>query len=163
MKLLLTIAGVKVYQDQKRKVTFTAGAMIDGDGDPLNVDNDPHWQAGTALNYQGKPINAQRVPYAVIPPELRDKALGVVMGCLVKLTNLKNGKSCAAVIADEGPPGKLGEISCEAARRLGIPASALNGGTHEKIVRYELLCGVPATVDGITYGLVKAPKRRAKK
>lgn len=69
-------------------------------------------------------VNAERVPYISIPPELRE--MGVGMGDLAYVVHGELGSP--AIVADEGPRGKIGEGSIALATALGIPASARTGG-----------------------------------
>ena len=47
--------------------------------------------------------------------------------CVVRITNLANGRSCVARVADRGPfvAGRLIDVSTEVARRLGFHAKGL--------------------------------------
>jgi hypothetical protein len=99
-------------------------------------------------------VDSYSVPYIVVPPMIRYKARGVVLGCMVQLTNTRNKKSVAAVVADIGPHTKIGEISMAAARALGIAWNPIVGGTDDKIVSYEIRPGVAAVVNGVTYDLI---------
>lgn len=69
-------------------------------------------------------VDAGRVPYVSIPPELR--ALGVRMGdaCQVRY----RGQCVAAIVAEVGPHGKLGEGSIALALALGLDGSPIHGG-----------------------------------
>lgn len=98
-------------------------------------------------------VDSETVPYVAIPPIIRRGVKGIVLGCRAKLTNLENGKTVEAVVADVGPAAKIGELSIAAARALGIPPSPRNGGVDRKIIHYELFPGVSAVVNGVTYPL----------
>lgn len=89
-------------------------------------------------------VESSVVPYAVIPPLIRKKCKGVVLGCLVKMTNARNGKTVMGVVADIGPGAKIGELSIAAADALGIPSSPKSGGTASRIVLYEMWPGTAA-------------------
>lgn len=150
MKIIATIEGHEITEEDNGSVTFTAGANIDNDGPNGNPEGDPYHQEETSLRLNGKSINAETVPYIVVPPAIIRGVAPVVLGCEAVVWY---GPKCVnAVTADIGPKNKLGEISVECARRLGINPSPLHGGVSGG-VHYELHPGVPAVVDGITYPL----------
>ena len=152
MRRLATIENEDILEQDDLSVTFKAKAADDGDGAPSSH-GDACYQPYTSLRFHGKSINADTVPYVVVPPVIARLVKGVVLGCRALIKNTLNGKSCIAVVADIGPEKKLGEISTEAERRLGLPASPVSGGTSAHIVEYTLWPGVPAVVDGVTYDL----------
>jgi len=67
MKILGTIAGVNISILEDGSLLYIAGATIDCDGSD-NRHNDPCWQAETSLRHGGKSIDAESVPYVVVPP-----------------------------------------------------------------------------------------------
>lgn len=101
-------------------------------------------------------VDSETVPYVAIPPIIRTGVKGIVLGCRAFLTNLQNGKTVEAVVADIAPKNSIGELSIAAARELGIPSSPRNGSTSDRIVHYELFPGVSAVVNGFTYPLISA-------
>jgi hypothetical protein len=137
-------------------VIWTAKMAVDCDGMPENSYNDPYYQRETSLSYHGRPINADMVPYLVVPPLIRNGVQPVVMGCQGAIINMENGLSTPAVVADQGPEDKLGEASCESASRVGLDRDPNHGGTDEHIIRYMIWPGIPAMVDGIEYNLQPA-------
>lgn len=133
-------------------VQYTAKAAIDCDGSD-NRHNDKYWQADTSLHYNGKPIDAELVPYVVVPPLIIKGVKEIVLGSQATVTNTKTNQSTRAVVADVGPKRKIGEISCECARRIGLSGNPNYGGTEDKVIRYEIAVGVPAIINGIKYSL----------
>lgn len=133
-------------------IRFTADADIDSDGGP-NVDHDTCWQPDTTYHYQGKPINAQVVPYVVIPEGILNLVGPRGLGCHCVVRNPLNGRIANAVLVDLGPTRKVGEISAALARRLGVNPNSVSGGEEHHVIEYEIYIGVPAEVDGITYPL----------
>jgi len=131
-------------------IQYVAKAAIDCDGSD-NRHHDPCWQADTSLHLNGRPIDAESVPFIVVPPLIIQSVAGVILGAADRVTNTETGKTCIAVVADIGPGRKLGELSCEAARRVGLSGNPNNGGTDSKIIRYEIWPGESAVVDGIRY------------
>lgn len=87
-------------------------------------------------------VDAQTVPYIVVPPLIVQQTAGVVRGCLARAS--WNGTSVNCVVADRGPSRKIGKLSIAAADALGIPSSPRNGGMAAPQVAYELWPGTPA-------------------
>ena len=87
-------------------------------------------------------VDAETVPYIVVPPLVIQQTAGVVRGCKARASY--KGKSVDCVVADRGPSGKVGELSIAAARALDMPSSPRNGGTEKPEVLYELWPGVAA-------------------
>lgn len=121
----------------------------------LDTDNEPKvfpggtiasttWYAhpGKSKNDPAAYVDAETVPYIVVPPLVVQKTTGIVRGCKARAS--WNGKSVDCVVADKGPTGKIGELSIAAARALGIPSSPRNGGTEKPEVLYELWPGIAA-------------------
>lgn len=152
MRTIAIIEKVLIAERSDGVVHYIANAAIDCDGSD-NRHNDPCWQADTSLHHNGKPIDAESVPYVVVPPAIIAGVKPVVLGSLALVTNTKTGKSTKAVVADVGPRRKIGELSCECARRIGLNGNPNYGGTDEDIIRYEIHAGTPAVIDGITYQL----------
>ena len=134
------------------KIIWLSHARIDSDGSD-NRHHDKYWQAETSLSHNRKPIDAESVPYIVVPPAIIQSVKPIVLGCLGLLRNIKTGQTTWAVVADIGPKTKLGELSCEAARRLGLSGNPNTGGTDQKIIKYTIWPGRPAMVNGVQYDL----------
>jgi hypothetical protein len=152
MKKLGTIENCPIWEDGNGIVSYRAKAAIDSDGSD-NRHHDPCWQADTSLHLAGHPIDAESVPYIVVPPLILQGVKGIVLGCRALVTHIGNARTVEAVVADIGPRRKLGELSCECARRLGLDGDPNHGGTEDKVVSYTLFPGIPAKVDGILYAL----------
>lgn len=152
--LICSIGDVDVLEFDDGSVRWTAGMMIDSDGAPGNPGNDPYWQPDTTLHHNGNPINANSVPYVVVPPAIIQGVKGIVLGCQAEIYNKATGNKTAAVVADVGPHKKIGEASMEAARRVGVNCSPTHGGTSEKLIEYTIYPGTPAVVDNVTYNLM---------
>lgn len=155
MKILGIIQGCEIKEDTDGRVEVVADADIDCDGGS-NPHHDPCWQPDTLLHLHGHAIDAESVPYIVVPPLIVRETRGTVMGSQARVTHLENGRTCMAVVADLGPSRKIGELSPAAARLLGINPNPNTGGEERHIIRYELWPGLPAVVDGITYTLQHA-------
>lgn len=87
-------------------------------------------------------VDAETIPYIVVPPLIIQKTAGIVRGCKARVT--WKGKSVECVVADRGPSNKIGELSIAAARAIGLPFSPKNGGIDKPEVLYELWPGVAA-------------------
>jgi hypothetical protein len=87
-------------------------------------------------------VDAETIPYIVVPPLIIQRTAGVVRGCRARATYKGSGVDC--VVADKGPRNKIGELSIAAARSLGIPSSPRIGGLRTPEVLYELWPGVAA-------------------
>jgi hypothetical protein len=98
----------------------------------------PHLRADDPAAY----VDAETVPYIVVPPMIVRKTYGVVRGAKARVT--WNGKSVDCVVAELGPHDRIGEMSIAAARALGIPASPRHGGLAAPEVVYELWPDVAA-------------------
>lgn len=133
-------------------VLFTGDADIDCDGgsNPLN---DPYWQPDTSLRFAGKSIDAETVPFIVVPPLILKGVPGVVLGCKARVTHTVKRTQVDCVVADIGPMFKVGEVSVAAAKLLGINPHPIKGGEDAYVCSYELWPDVPAEINGITYRL----------
>jgi len=121
----------------------------------LDSDNEPKVFPGgviasmTWYRHPGKPpsdpaayVDAETVPYVVVPQVIVKQTAGVVRGCKARVTF--HGKSVDCVVADRGPANKIGELSIAAARAVGLPSSPRHGGTEKPEVLYEVFPGVAA-------------------
>jgi hypothetical protein len=154
--LIVTLEGCDAYSVVERGVMrcyWTAKMAICCDGMPVNTYGDPCYQSQTAYYNGGKFVNADYVPYIVVPPQVRNGVEPVVMGCQGVIINLKNGRSTPAMVGDEGPSDKIGEASCEAARRVGLSGDPNNGGTSDHVILYIIWPGIAAHVDGKVWPL----------
>lgn len=152
MRILETIAGVKIIEAQNGWVSFISRLNIDSDGG-TNPDGDKFYQPDTTLHFKGKAINADKVPYVVVPPVVCKKTKGVVLGSLCYVTHLGTNVMTRAVVADIGPASKVGEGSPELARRLGLDPNANFGGTSASVIGFEIVVGTPAKIDDVNYDL----------
>lgn len=132
--------------------------LIDsGDGQP-HGDDDGNWYSRTTYAWKDRPmatryVDASSIPYMVVNPIVRLKAVGVAIGCRGRITH--RGRSVEVVVADVSGASSIGEMSIAAARRLGIPSSPRNGGVARGVT-FEMWPGCAAVVDGETYELQRA-------
>lgn len=154
--IIAIIQNVPLYltiQSGQEVVDFTADADVDCDGLGGNPHHDPYFQPDTKLHHNGKALIAEEVPYIVVPPSVIKKTKGIVMGCRAQVTLLDTQQTIMAVVGDEGPTAKVGEMSVAACERLGLNGNPNNGGISYYGIHYRIFPGIPATVDGVTYEL----------
>jgi len=155
VKTLGTIERTSVVVLGDGSVTWVANAWIDTDGAPAAHGN-PNHQSQTSLVHHGMPVNADEVPYVVVPPLILLGVPEIVLGCRAQVT--RNGTTVEAVVADIGPPDKIGEISPACAERLGLSGDPITGGEDADVIEYRIWPGVPAEVDGVIYRLQAFPR-----
>lgn len=150
------IEGCDVFlteNDGHEQIEFTAKAAIDGDGTGSSH-GDPDYQNRTTLRRNGKYLNADEDLFIALSPDIIKRAVGIVLGCHVRILNQINGKECSAVVGDVGPHRKLGEVSIACAKALGINPSPTTGGEERHRIKYTIYPGVPAVVNGVEYSLM---------
>jgi hypothetical protein len=114
-----TYTGVNGFFQSKNGALVYSGKMAtDCDGAPTCPQIDPHGQTSTSWSYGGKPIDALKVNYIVLPSDLSKK-----VGSKYKLGDIAaisyKGKVSYGVYADNGPLGKAGEGSVHLVVELG--------------------------------------------
>jgi Fungal chitosanase of glycosyl hydrolase group 75 len=109
-KILAVLPGGQLFYDSE--------LQLDTDGAP-ELSGDPTQQSDTSLHYHDrKPINANRVPYFVLPqPTSWPAQFGIGLGDFAAV--IFRGHLAFAVFADFGPRNLLGEGSVELFRQLG--------------------------------------------
>lgn len=155
-KIICTVAGIDVTEEDDGSITYLSGFQIDGDGSGGNTFEDPDYQESTSLRINGHYLNAEVDRYIVVPPAIIRGVPGIVLGCQAHLDNTRNGMSTDGVTGDIGPRRKLGEGSIATAQALGIPSSPLSGGTSERIIKVTLWPGKAAVVLGKKYQLQRS-------
>ena len=107
-------------------VIFDTDLELDTDGWPDGPGGDTSFQPDTNLHCGGRPINANAVPYFVLPlPRPWFANRGIALGDYAAV--IFRDKVAFAVFADLGPTKKLGEGSLELLRRLGQERLKPNG------------------------------------
>ncbi len=109
----------------------------EAEADP-RLRHDPWYLPKTAMNFEGEPVDADAVPYVVLPPPVY-QATGAKKGDLCEVTY--NGLQCYAIYAEVGPKTKIGEGSMYLARQLGINDDPRVGGLSAHEVTYTILVG----------------------
>jgi hypothetical protein len=159
LHLLLKIGSVNIYTNpDKTYCSFLSDLDICNDGcGPAH--GDQYHQPQTAYYSGGiegnKYLNADLDRYIVVPPQIRSKLPGIVMGAKGQVTNMDSGASFSGVIGDIGPSDKTGETAYALAKLLN-PTVTHNSGDSSKIYLYELWPDVPATQGDFTYKLQPA-------
>lgn len=139
----------------------------EADGEPVvQGPNDPApgaYVSATSYEFSGydrtdplRYVDANAVPYIVIPSNWRKLARGVVLGCRATVLDTGNGAMLEAGVFDFGPKSKAGEASIACARYFGVPESPKNGGTDSLRFVYTFWPGTPALIDGVEYPLIPA-------
>jgi hypothetical protein len=118
---------------------WNADLDIDCDGEPTkvcNVARDPAFQPQTAATTsKGRYLNAEVVPYVVIPSPsalFDGPAHGIDLGTVALVVH--RDRIEYGVIGDLGPPSIIGEASYAMAARLGIDPDPATGGTAERVL-----------------------------
>lgn len=159
LEKLMTIGSVNIYvSEDKSYCCFVSDLDVCNDGcGPAH--GDEYHQAMTAYYSGGieggQYLNADVDKYIVVPPQIRAKLPGVVMGCRGQATNLKTQMSYPGVIGEIGPDDKTGETAYCLAKLLN-PNIEYNSGDESDTYLYELWPDIPATVDNFTYKLQPA-------
>ena len=104
---------------------------------------DPSYQSQTAYWNGGKFLNADKDPYIVTPPQIRDLIEPVVLGCLGRLTNMETGVFELGVVGEIGPADKTGEAAYCLAKRVN-PKITHNTGDSRRVYLYEFWPDIPA-------------------
>lgn len=155
-KLIFTIKDEKplpVHWDGKT-LSFTGYFRIDDDG-PGSSHKDPDHQGQTSLKQNGESINADLVPYGVVPLSVIGLVPPEFIGCQGYCT--VNGLRKPFVTADAGPGDRGGEGSVKLAGSFpGVSTDANSGGINSPEVLWEFIPGQPAVVDDVTYALQAA-------
>lgn len=136
------------------------GVVVDEEGKPVvQGPNDPcpgYYISPTSLQDKTKAltdprryVDSTQVPYIVLPGGERG---GAQLGDFAYVVNQANGNHAAAIFADNGPRGRIGEGSVRLAELLGIPSSPKNGGADSGVIMIVFPHsgdGMPRTVDEI--------------
>lgn len=140
------------------------GIAVDPNGKPyVQGPNDPQpgaYVSTTSYEWPQFPIwdprrylDAQKVPYVVVPGSLRRRCKGILLGAAATVQNLSDGLSVVALVGDVGP--RVGELSSAANIALGVDPDPRNGGDQRPKFYYTLRPGTPAVVNGVTYPLIR--------
>jgi len=115
-----TYKGVNGFsKTPKGALVFNGKMDTDCDGAPSCPKIDPSGQTSTSYSYMGKPIDALKANYVVLPRDLNSKVGGnYKLGDIVAVSY--NGKTAYGIYADNGPAGKAGEGSVHLTQQLGF-------------------------------------------
>ncbi len=109
--------------------------VVQGRADPASG----YFVSTTALFDKTKPlrspsryVDASKIQYVAVPPET--DGWGVKLGDFAVVMNSKSGRVAFAIVADIGPPAKLGEGSIALADAIGIASSPRDGGLPGGVV-----------------------------
>lgn len=103
------------HQDGKpAAVQFQADMDVDTDGGSSATSrSDRHYQSQTSMRLGGRSLDADQLPFVVLPPALA-RATGAKLGDLVEVE--QGGRKMYAIYGDNGPSRKIGEASIYVAR-----------------------------------------------
>ncbi len=199
-KLLKTIQGVNVYQDEDKRIHYIADMSVDVDGahHSYRLDNkrppalddihasagypngswqnvlvpDPHnsskpyvdsegfcvsmtsyWREGFEKIDRRRWVDAETVPYMVLPGSIRQLCKGVVLGCRARVTQQTTGGMIVDGVYADSSGSNIGEVSVKSAHRFGSQWNA-NNGDERKIYLYEFWPDAPALVNGEQFRLI---------
>jgi hypothetical protein len=106
------VGAIRVAEDSNGRagaVQFKAAMNVDTDGgSSAESRSDRYYQSQTSMKLGGRYLDADRLPFIVLPPGLV-RETGAKLGDLVHVE--KDGKSMYAIYGDGGPSGKIGEAS----------------------------------------------------
>ena len=154
----LMLAGTTPLYDlcDKSYVIGLAGMDIDGDGSGGNAENDPDFQPTTTLVHaDGTYVNSRTERGFVVPRKFALAVPGIVIGCRGEIFDTFLKRISPAVVHDIGPDDKAGEATICAAEFFEVPSNPTTGGTQIPRFLYRFWPGQAATVNGITYPLIK--------
>ncbi len=99
-------------------------------------------------------VDAESVPYMVLPGSIRQLCRGIALGCRAEITRTTDGIAVGGVYADSSG-GNIGEVSVAAAKIFGSQWNA-NNGDERPIYLYEFFPDEPAVVNGEQFRLIPA-------
>jgi hypothetical protein len=113
-----------------------------------------YWWEGFGKTDRRRWVDAETVPYMVLPGSIRNLCEGVVLGCKARVLRTTDGLTCEGVYADSSG-SNIGELSVCAAKVYGDQWNA-NNGDEAKRYLYEFFPDKPAIVNGKLYRLIPA-------
>jgi hypothetical protein len=117
------VGNIAVAQENGRTSAFQFKADMDVDtdgGSSAASKSDKYYQSGTSMKLGGRSLDADKIPFVVLPPGLA-KQTGAKLGDLVLVE--QNGKKMYGIYADNGPNAKIGEASSYMAKFFDPTAS----------------------------------------
>jgi len=114
----------------KGALAWKGKMSVDCDGAASCHAMDPAGKPVTSLTYMGKPLDATKMNYMVLPGGLA-KQMGLKLGDIAAVSY--NGKTAFAIYGENGPKSKAGEGSMHLAQQLGINPSPTKGGVNSGV------------------------------
>jgi hypothetical protein len=119
--MLVQLETGEIYMDSE--------LQLDTDGWPGGANGDGTHLDGTSWNYTGgPPINANKVPYFVLPKGGWETPFRISLGDYAAV--IYKTKLAFAVFADRGEPFRIGEGSIQLLRKLGFERINANGSVN---------------------------------
>ncbi|KNY28061.1 glycoside hydrolase family 75 protein [Pseudobacteroides cellulosolvens] len=108
--------------DYTPATVWKTSAQVDTDGSPINYP--PPHDPNTSLMYGDQAVNAETIPYIVLPKNNKNNVMLGDIGIVIDTTT---GKSVYVIYADKGPAGKIGEASIAMHAALGFQYKTSSG------------------------------------
>ncbi len=122
------------------------------DSEGFCVSMTSYWREGYEKIDRRRWVDAEAIPYMVLPGSIRQACKGVVLGCRARTTRTTDGKFVDGVYADSSG-SNIGECSVFAAKVFGEQWSASNGD-ERRIYSYEFFPDQAALVNGEQFRLI---------
>jgi len=88
-------------------------------------------------------VDSEKVPFAVVPGNVRTSIPPKFMGCKTIVTDKKTGMELDCACCDVGPSSHLGEASMAAAKFFGLSSDPKSGGSSDRTrFHYRMFPGV---------------------
>ena len=118
----------------KGVIGWESFVQLDTDGSGEPPFKDPDRQNTTNLHSKSQHLDANKIPYIVLPSS--NKIQDVLVGDLGILVDTEKGKYIFVIYGDKGPKTKIGEASVAAHRELGLTDGKKNRGYEEEGLVY---------------------------
>ena len=126
----------KLVKLENGMIYLRSKLAVDSDGGS-DWQNDRYGQATTSLtNKDGSALDANKTNYFVLPMTYEYKQMGIKLGDLAWVRNMRTGKVVAAIFGDHGPRNKIGEGSQALCRALDLSGDPNSGGTDKKEIEF---------------------------
>ncbi len=153
--------GLDALQNAKTKSGKWVG-VVTVNGEPV-VHKDGYYISTTAyqrpqfaLDDRRRYLDAEKIPFVVVPPQFRRLVPGAMLGCLAMARNTAKPaiQPQTAIVGDIGPTFHVGEGSMFLAGALGLNPDPRKGGTSKHIIEYTIWPGQEVTIGSEAFRLV---------
>lgn len=101
-------------------------------------------------------LDAEVVAYICVQKDIIACVPEAVMGCRCEVEYLVTGKKAEGIVGDRGPLRKLGEVSIQMARLVGLNSSPRTGGEEKPLLKYTIYPGQFGKVGDVHPHLLKS-------